>query len=298
MPKLIVIKGPLKEKIIDLGKGTVFCGRNPRMNDISIRDIAVSRKHLKIFKIGEDIFVEDLKSKHGTRINGKLIEPGEGFHIEEGDLITIGNTVMQLTEVSARGSLVRKKSMLQNTKRKSASKGQPKQERRAKKELELFYQVSELFKKQMNINKFFKKVLKILLDALPRIDNAGIFLFRNEKIQVLEVIPKAHEKSVARYGRKIMDRVVMDRKTVRMSNTAFESPDDYMDSEDSPEIGSVLCVPIVSGDEILGVIYIDSMESYGFRKEDQVLLNSIAGPMAVVIEKYWRDPGSLDDQAV
>ena len=50
---------------------------------------------------------------------------------------------------------------------------------------------------------------------------------------------------------------------------------------------SVLCVPIISGENILGAIYIDSVDSYGFREEDQLLLDSLAGPMAVTIEKDW-----------
>ena len=101
MLKLIVIKGPLKDQVFDLGdKDTLFCGRHARMNDISIPDIAVSRKHFKIFRIGKALFVEDLKSNNGTKINDKNIEPGEGFQVVEGDIITIGKTVMRLAEVS------------------------------------------------------------------------------------------------------------------------------------------------------------------------------------------------------
>ncbi|MBN2419119.1 MAG: FHA domain-containing protein, partial [Deltaproteobacteria bacterium] len=99
MPKLVVIKGPLIDQVFDLGsKEVVFCGRSPKMNDIAILELAVSRKHFKVFKIGKSYFVEDLNSKHGTRVNGKPIDPGEGFQINEGDLISVGNTVMQLVD--------------------------------------------------------------------------------------------------------------------------------------------------------------------------------------------------------
>ena len=289
MPKLIVIKGPLTDKVFDLdnSNGTVFCGRNPRMNDISILDITISRKHLKIFKIGKNLFVEDLKSKHGTKINGKLIEPGEGFQVEEGDLITIGNTVMRLTEVKSRGPMVRRESIKKKIKKDSVSGGEPTQDLRSTKEIEFIYKVSELFKKQMNIHKFFEKVLKLLMDELPRIDNAGFFLFRDEKIETMKIIARSRDKSPATYSRKVLERVFMDRKTIRMSNTEFESADDYTDNGDSPKIGSVLCIPIISGNTILGTIYIDSIEHYAFRKEDQLLLNSLTGPIAVAIEKDW-----------
>jgi GAF domain-containing protein len=70
-----------------------------------------------------------------------------------------------------------------------------------------------------------------------------------------------------------------------MSNTDFESPDQYVDSSATLEIKSILCVPILSGDDILGAIYLDSSKPYGFRKEDQRTLNILVGPMAVAIEK-------------
>jgi pSer/pThr/pTyr-binding forkhead associated (FHA) protein len=293
MPKLVVIKGPLKDQVFDLGNNdTVFCGRYPRMNDIAILDITVSRKHFKIFRIGNDLFVEDLKSKHGTLINGKLIKAGEGFQVREGDIITIGNTVIRLDEVSGRGSLIKMESMPTNTKRASSK------EQRSAKEIELVYKVSELLKRQMNIKTFFEEVLDLLLEVLPRVDNANIFLFKNEKTQVIDAITKSHEISVNRYSRKILNRVIRDHKTVRISNTDFEPLEDYAETGEILEIKSVLCVPIVSSDEILGAIYIDSKKPYGFRKEDQLLLNSLVGPMAVAIEKDRLVHDSGSDQII
>ena len=298
MPKLIVIKGSLKGQEFDLGtKEVVFCGRYPRMNDIAILEIAVSRKHFKIFRVGEELFIEDLKSKHGTRINDKLIEPGEGFQIVEGDLITAGNTVMRLAEVSAGSSLKRKGSVLQDSKESSSSAEQRKEERRSAKELELFYTVSELLKKGISIKKFFEEFIEILLDALPRADNANVILFdnkENDKFKVMDVITGLSERSKAKYSREILKRVIRERKTVRMSNTDFEPSKDEFNSSYSLKLKSILCIPIMSDDEMFGVIYIDSKKPYSFRKRDQLFLNSLVGPMAVAIEKsrLAGNPGS------
>ena len=44
MPELVIKEGPLKGQIFDLGsKEIVFCGRSPKMNDIAILEIAISR---------------------------------------------------------------------------------------------------------------------------------------------------------------------------------------------------------------------------------------------------------------
>jgi pSer/pThr/pTyr-binding forkhead associated (FHA) protein len=288
MPSLIVINGPLQDQVYDLGsKEIFFCGRSPKMNDITLLEIAVSRKHFKIFKIGKDFFIEDLNSKHGTLVNGEPISPGEGFQINEGDLISVGNTVMQLTGAGGKGSL--RKVLIpsdQSTDEESSENGARK-ERRSAKELELVYNVSELLKTQMDINAFFKAFLNLVLEALPRIDNASVFLAQgtDPKAKMSEIVADAHEKTVSRYKKEILKRVVNEKKTIRMSNTDFELPQSYIEKGDTLEIKSAMGVPIIGGSELLGVIYIESIKPYGFRKKDQFLLNSLVGPIALAIEK-------------
>ena len=54
MPKLNVIQGPMKGQTYDLYEETLFVGRSYK-NDIQIKDNSVSRKQLKIFRIGNNI---------------------------------------------------------------------------------------------------------------------------------------------------------------------------------------------------------------------------------------------------
>jgi GAF domain-containing protein len=71
-----------------------------------------------------------------------------------------------------------------------------------------------------------------------------------------------------------------------MSDTTFEKQFDFAASTLILQIKSVVCVPIISAAEILGAIYMDSLQSaYGFRKDDLMLLNSVSGYLAAVIEK-------------
>lgn len=289
MPKLVVIKGPLKDQVFDLGsKEIVFCGRSPKMNDIAILELAVSRKHFKIFKIGKSYFVEDLNSKHGTQVNGKPIEPGEGFQINEGDLISIGNTVIQLLESDEGVSNLKTIQPLKEPSEDTSLEDAQRKERRSANELELVYNVSELLKKQLDLEDFLKEFLKLVLKALPRIDHASVFLSHSQNRNIksmVEIVPDSQEKSTSRYKNEIISRVINEQKTVRMSNTEFELPQSFLEKDDTLEIKSAMCVPIISGDELHGAIYIESIKPYGFRKKDQFLLNSLVGPLAVAIEK-------------
>ncbi|MBN1907507.1 MAG: FHA domain-containing protein [Deltaproteobacteria bacterium] len=288
MPSLLVISGPLQDQVFDLGsKEIFFCGRSPKMNDIAILEISVSRKHFKIFRIGRDFFIEDLNSKHGTLVNGEPISPGEGFQINEGDLISVGNTVMKLVDVGGRGSLIKPAPSPEHISGEILSENEPRKERRSAKELELVYNVSELLKTQMDINAFFTLFLNLLLETLPRIDNASVFLVQaaDAKGKMVEIVADSHEKTSSRYKKEILKRVANEKKTIRMSNTDFELPQSYIEKGDTLEIKSAMGVPIISGNELLGAIYIESIKPYGFRKKDQFLLNSLVGPIAVAIEK-------------
>lgn len=290
MPELHVIEGPMKGQTFSLEGETVFLGRSLK-NDIDIKDSAISRKQLKIFRIGEKLFVEDLKSTNGTFINNEMITPGEGFEIWEGDTISIGNTVIRLAGIPLKKVLDAKSLSAQPLKTDAENKEQLLKERRSNeaKNIEVVAKVSELLKDSLGINDFLEKVLELLLDTLPRIDTTAILLFDNMQGQISDIISKSrHEPGDKRpiYSKKVVDKVIRDQKIIRMSDTRYEAKEDFSDGNDTAQIGSILCVPMISSSEVRGALYIDSIRGpYGFRKEDMALLRSISGPLAVAIEK-------------
>ena len=284
MPKLSVSEGPMKGEAFDLTEDTVFIGRSST-NDIQINDSTISRKHIKIFRIGKKFFVEDLKSTNGTLINSEMIAPGEAFEVGDRDTISIGNTTVRLSGVpAAKPSDVKR---LVDSKGKEERLGKDRRSR-SPKNLELIYRVSELLRQSLDINETLEKVPEYLLDVLPRIDRAAIFLFDNQKGQVKQQIARSRKGGgtrTFRYSRSVVEEVVRSGKAVRMSDTAYEPLADFSESMQTLKIRSILCVPIIGKSEIRGAIYVDSLRGpYGFRKEDLFLLNTLSGLLAVIIE--------------
>ena len=290
MAKLYVIEGPFKGKTFDLDGETVFIGRSSR-NDIQIKDVTISRKQIKIFRIGKKFLVEDLKSTNGTMINGELIEPGEGFEVDEGDTISIGNTVVRLGEISSYNVLDKKDLLPPSYKGNQNEKDTSEKDRRSRspKNLALIYKVSELLRQSLNINEIFEKILEYLFETLPRIDRVAILLYDNEKEQITEVNGRSRQDQGAKaiyYSQPVVDKVFKDGKAVRMSDTAYEPPSTLLEDMGTAKIRSVLCVPIISNSKISGAIYVDSVRvPYGFRKEDLLLFNTLSGSLAIAIEK-------------
>jgi pSer/pThr/pTyr-binding forkhead associated (FHA) protein len=87
MAKMIIKFNDVVIDQIVLKQGDMNIGRRPG-SDILLDNLAVSGNHASIFTIGEDSFVQDLNSTNGTFVNNKRVSK---HHLENGDVITIGN---------------------------------------------------------------------------------------------------------------------------------------------------------------------------------------------------------------
>ncbi len=296
MPKLYIQdESDKKDRAFDLEEKTIFLGRSAT-NDIQIKDLTVSRKHLKIYAGGEMniFFIEDLKSTNGTFIGGDLIEPGEAFQVDERDTITIGNTVLQLKGVLASSHLSEKAAKTRHpnihTNEKEGLSTENERRSTSPKEQEFISKTSELLEQTVNINEILENALNYLFDVLPRINKAAIVLFDNQKAQVKQVIARSREgkgNGTASFSKALLNQVARDGKAIKLSNIIYESPDDNSDKEQKSQTRSVLCVPMIRNSKIRGGIYVDSNLGLhdGFRKEDHLLLHRLSNLVAATIEK-------------
>ena len=277
--KLCIMEGPAKGKKIDLRETPVFIGRSAR-NDIQIKDIMVSRKHLKIFKVGEKLFIEDLMSTNGTRFNGEVITTGEAFEVGDGDTVSFGNTMIRFGETPSPDS---------SDTDTSSSKHNLINERRtaSPKKLELD-KITGMFGQSLNIDGMLEKLLGHVFDTLPRIDRAAILSFNNQKGQVEEVICKSRKENgngTFRYNFGLLGRIVKDGKAVKVSDTTYVAQADQSGDMDTEQVSSTLYVPIVINTKVRGAMYLNSSPGPfgGFRKDDLSLLDNLSGLIGVAI---------------
>jgi pSer/pThr/pTyr-binding forkhead associated (FHA) protein len=277
--KLCIMEGPAKGKKIDLKEKTIFIGRSPR-NEIQINDIMVSRKHLKIFKVEETLFIEDLMSTNGTRFNGEVITSGEAFEVGDGDTVSLGNTVVRF------GVIPTPEFSDTDT---SSSKNNLINERRTAlpKKLELD-KISGMFNQSLNIDGMLEKLLEHVFDTLPRIDRAAILSFNNQKGQVEEVICRSRKENgneIFRYNFGLLGQIAKDGKAVKVSDTTYAAQADQSGDMDTEQMSSTLYVPIVINTKVRGAMYLNSSPGHfeGFRKDDLSLLDNLSGLVGVAI---------------
>jgi len=277
--KLCIMEGPAKGKKFDLREKTMFLGRSKR-NDIQIKDIMVSRKHLKIFKVGETLFIEDLVSTNGTRFNGEVITTGEAFEVGDGDTVSFGNTVIRFGESSSPDS---------SDTDTSGSKHNRMNERRtaSPKKLELD-KISGMFGQSQNIDGMLEKLLGHVFDTLPRIDRAAILAFNNQKGHVEEIICKSRKENgngTFRYNFGLLGRIVKDGKVVKVSDTTYVAQANQSGDMKTEQTSSTLYVSIVINTKVRGAMYLNSSPGpfEGFRKEDLSMFDSVSGLIGVAI---------------
>lgn len=83
---LVLHRGARGSQRWRLDKPQVLIGRSPEC-DIILPDRQVSRRHARVFRVGDVYYVEDLGSKNGTWVNGELLTGPR--QLEDGDEIQI-----------------------------------------------------------------------------------------------------------------------------------------------------------------------------------------------------------------
>jgi hypothetical protein len=287
------MSGTSKGQTFDLRDGIYTIGRSPD-NNIQILDKTVSRKHLKIFRKKNEYFIEDLKSRNGTFVNGARVQAGDEIEVKKGVPLAVGRIFLHLSGDYEEQGVVDKKLQALDSIDLSKELGNGSAElvkdraMTPQKNMSLIGKVNDVLREALGINEILEQMLNYILDFFTRIDRGFFILFdqETEKIkEVIKVFNRDEDEVPSRYSRTIVDRVRREKKPVLMLDTLNEESAEISESMKLMKIKSVMCVPLISRSKIRGVIYVDTVnEPNGFRKDDLSLLTALSSPTAVVIE--------------
>jgi len=286
MTTLYIIDGHGKRQTIEFGGDSLLLGRSPD-SDLQIKDHFVSRKHLKISRKGERIFIKDLSSRNGTFVNGEPVRPGIEVELPEGVPVVIGMTVLCFGEGCAEeiqgflGSI--DVAGLEPEEMEGLAEDRP---MTAQRNMELMIRVSDLLTRSTDIRETLKEVLNCIFELLVRIDRAAIILLDSEKAKIKEVIYRMREGvDDQRFSTEVLEHVMQLKEAFMISDADTQEGEDIPDTLKLLNIKSVMCVPLLNRAKLVGVLYVDSIRKpYGFRGEDLHLLSAVSSPVALAIE--------------
>jgi pSer/pThr/pTyr-binding forkhead associated (FHA) protein len=286
MTTLYIIDGHDKRQVLEFEGDSLVVGRSAD-GGLQVKDHFVSRKHLKITKKGERIFIKDLNSRNGTFVNGEPIQPGLEVELPEGVPVVVGMTVLCFGEGCAEeiqdfiGSI--DVSGLEPEEAEGTPEDRP---MTAQRNMQLMIRVSELLARSTNIRETLKEILNCVFELLVRIDRAAIILLDPDKEKIKEVIYRMREGvDDQRFSTEVLEHVMQLKEGFMISDADTEEGHDVPNTLKLLNIKSVMCVPLMNRSKLMGALYVDSItKPYGFRGEDLHLLTAVGSPVAAAIE--------------
>jgi pSer/pThr/pTyr-binding forkhead associated (FHA) protein len=294
MAKIRVLEGPMSGAEFELEKEVIFVGRSPG-NDVRIDDHTVSKKHLKIFSVESCYFIEDLKTKNGTVINGEPLDAGFTRLITENDRIQLGSTVIRLDGIGLHTSPITVEEIGPHPSTRAhgpeSSKAYSGEERRSRafKEMNFIYDLLQLMGETSDSKQILERVTECLFEGYPRIDKVSAFFLNERQNKMEEIVSRSKQESEqqeASYTRALLDQVVQDGKIVTVFLKADAARDGFTNVQDTVALMAVICLPLMIGGKVRGSIYIEGFrESNPLREEDFLLLKTIKRLLEMSLEK-------------
>jgi phosphoserine phosphatase RsbU/P len=149
------------------------------------------------------------------------------------------------------------------------------------------YQISTLINSTLD----FGSVLDNVMDAIMLVTKAqrGFLMIHDESNSTLEVLAARGIDGATidseGYSTTIVGKVVESRETLLTNNAEFDTRFSAGQSIIMKGLRAILCAPMMAGDRLVGVVYVDtSMKAGVFRPDDLGLLNAVSGSAARAIE--------------
>jgi HD-GYP domain-containing protein (c-di-GMP phosphodiesterase class II)/pSer/pThr/pTyr-binding forkhead associated (FHA) protein len=292
MPQIRIRNGPQKGKIVPVSiEQPVRIGRE-HLAAIQVLDKGVSREHAEIYRVGEMIFIRDLKSRNGTFVNDERV--GEEL-LRQGDVIRVGSTqllfesgqagppvseISYAEEESFKTSLDLKVDDLFST---AAAPGNVSEHFRA------VCRASQLLHSAPEVQKLFDSLLDLIQDHIPA---DHLFIFLQDPDSGL-IVPRAsrQKKSGGSFAvsRTILKRVISEARAILTADAMQDERFKTGDSIVLNQIRSVLCVPILAELHPIGALYaVNARLAETFDENDLELLTAVGAQLGAHLNHLRR----------
>jgi serine phosphatase RsbU (regulator of sigma subunit) len=317
MSTFIVRPKDYEPSTIKFDKMKMTIGRSSR-NDICIGDPFASRLHAELKQEGDQVVLIDAGSANGTFLNGQRVTAP--IPLRPGDLIRIGETEIEYTSpeqdllsgatvylsgagveslpadtitspISTRStsdliSSIRS-GQISAQQVSSGARAQLGVEPAAPDLLSLVSQVGIALLPRTTLEDTLKMTIDLVFQAIPA-ERGFLFLKEGDELTCKiargarqGAIPAASEVQISR---SITNKVLNDRASVLTSDAMHDPRFQAQHSVVLSQIRSVMAVPLASGEETFGMIYVDNPFDNRFTEANLKVLETIASVASIKIE--------------
>lgn len=305
MPYLDAVTGPAMGHRYTLEASQYILGRHPDC-DIVLESGSISRQHAKITRSGQSFILEDLKSRNGTFVNGRLI--AEPTSLMDGDSIRIcdieltyhvddhpsgifsanndGSSlgIMMIDDADdepASRSVTAKLDV-----RGSSFGAQINASPEAK--LSAILEIMKNLGKAVSLDKVLPSVLDSLFNIFIQADRGFIMLMdANGQLTPRWVkTRRPDQEETVRVSRTVLREVMQTKEAIISLDAGSDSRFDMSQSVADFRIRSMIVAPLLDSEgQPLGAIQIDTIQQKGgFENRDLEILVGIANQAGIAIE--------------
>lgn len=302
--ELVVLNGQMEGHRFELDKPVVTIGRKSE-NDVCLpTDRRISRFHAQLTSRDDGTWiVEDLDSSNGTFVGQRRIHAPTVLHPE--DRFRMGRTWLQMhkpepaqpehppVEAVDIGEIGEEEFERDNVVYAvSAGEGPVEAEHEAdelREYLEVYDRVSRALSSTLDQEQLFNQIMDSIMEALPA-ERGFLLLLDRETGELTPRVARRRSDTTggderATISRHMVDRAVNERVTIlttdAMSDERFQEHESVRDFG----IRSAVCAPLVRGEDVLGVLYLDTTsETHVFTERDVDLIAGLASQAALAID--------------
>jgi transcriptional regulator with GAF, ATPase, and Fis domain len=299
-PRLIAHSGPLRGETLLLNEDEILVGRDSSAR-ICLADLGVSRQHCRIRKADDQFWIVDLESRNGTFVNGVPIKErclAHGDQIRIGDssflfLLSdeselVASTLVQWDEDAGQAGAtveLRREEALYLEPGRSLATIPPSPH--LTRHLNVLLTIGRLIHSLQDREKLTHQLLQSIMEVVPA--EYGALLWRNgssaDDLAVIGSLSAPRSTAPVSVSRTVV-RSVLERKVAILNNHILSSEElKGADSLMTPQIRSLLAVPLLLYENVLGLIYlVTGRPGIRFDEDHLQLVAAIAGMAAVALE--------------
>jgi len=254
---------------------------------IPIKDRYLSRKHAEIAPVNGAWVLKDCGSANGTFLNGMRVDRDRPLH--SGDRIRLGDT--ELVFESDEHNTDRLLKVADTTSRTTIAIAigeieQIKYDTGDPAKLKTLSQLAGELLEDQPLDQLFGYITdRVLLHT--KASRAAIGLLRPDGTSFINVEVRRQDKndnSELRISRTVLDDVVKEKKALAFVDVSVDDKLKRAQSIIQQGIRSILCAPLIIGESVVGVLYVDYLVSRQISEEDVRLIAQIARFAAIKLE--------------
>ena len=292
MKELQILSPDGKSRMIPFEGDRLCLGRSTTVALSYPNDSGLSRQHTLLEREGDDWTIVDLGSKNGTMLNGQPLTVKTV--LKSGDRIMAGHLIMICDGMASRTStpivvydapdpvidenssttVITNLEGIMKADAKGVSQGF------AAAQVSALIRAGNELSGNRPLPELFRFILDLSIDAVK--GDRGILLTLEPNG---DLVPQANKGEGFRISSTVRDRVIDSGSSVLVCDTANDEGLRERKSIVEQNIRSLMAVPLQTGKEVIGIIYIDSPSILRqFTKDDLNLLTVMANVAAVRIE--------------